>query len=810
MSYLYSSPGATSSSSSHAHRLGRQPDPKELDSQLFTEEVLAHAISMEVLGETADELTSSPPSQYTVHFQDVLNELIAIAFMRARLEARPSTASSSVCGGMALSVISDDELELALEVGSSSKRNTQDTMLTIPPVIEAEVQPAPAPEPEAEAAAEAETEIEVLPQIQTGTLSPELEAQLRPDTAGGLLEENATDAHSEGHQDADGQSIEFETDSDEDSLAGYSTEEDQTTYYARARRYRSKRQKVRRAIRAVKQAPSRASASIKRAILGEERWSDSPYFLHDEYLENARTKGIVERMRFELPPPDLSTFTGRLFARAREPYFRSPGTAKRECVACADMFSVREVVSLMCGHKYCEGCMKTMVMYASQQEGTMPPKCCNTNIQPGVIRRVLKTEEDKIEFSRKVIEYDTAIEKRLFCPKRKCGAFIPYHPRKDQASPLIGTCQNCGTKACRICKEKAHKTTEDCPEDTGLTAIIELSKDTGWKRCYRCRAMIELNLGCNHMTCRCGAEFCYVCASPWSAEYGCPSGCSQTDDDMVAAMADDIAEAAGIGAEVAVDDPADTANRMEQEAEAKRLIEQRLRRTQEDLVMKALLRTQKAELQMFLRYYENVQFKLKQRHYEEMTDLQLEHVGQSLAHNGELEDRTIECSYAARSAEAEYCRKHGVSAAEAASEEGEHAEEIAALNSQFREEMLMMKKRWDGEQAIMCVRHSRARDNMRSIHKIEQHLTDAELLERKVTFITEQRHVLARMVELRTAFTGQTYVSAKALYDNIVSKDEDDPGLDEKLLEIAIADGLIEPLPSEAARYQSTGFMSPY
>ncbi|KAK6353316.1 hypothetical protein TWF696_005286 [Orbilia brochopaga] len=785
MSYQYSGPGATSSSSkndNHAHRLGTQPNPKELDLKQYFAEVLAYTLSTSVIGETADELTSCPPSQFTLHFQDALHDIVALAQARARLQTRPSTASSSVFGGMDLSADWDEELELEPQLepeASSSKRNTQETAPTEP-----------------------------LPQIQTGTLSPELEAQLRPDTAGGLPEETATIPLSEG--DDDGESIEFETDSDEESLDAFSADEGEITYYARARRYRSRRQNIRRAIRAVKQAPAKASASVKKAIMGEERWSDSPYFLYDEYQEDLRTKGLIERLKLHIQAPERESLAGKIYARAREPYFRKPGSTKKECIACTDMFSVNEIVLLDCSHQYCEDCVKTMVMTASQQESTMPPKCCGTNLRPGVIRRVLKNTEDKIEFSRRVIEYDTAVEKRLFCPKRKCGVFIPYHPRKDQSQPLIGTCQKCGTKACRICKEKAHKNSEDCPQDTGLTAILELSKDNGWKRCYRCRAMIELNLGCNHMTCRCGAEFCYVCASPWSAEYGCPSGCSQTDDDMVAAMADDIAEQAGIGANIVADEEAEWNNRLEREAEAKRLIEERLRRTQEDLVMKALLRTQKAELQMFLRYSENVQFKLKQRHYEEMTDLQLEHVGQSLAHNGELEDRTIECSWAAKAAEAEYCRKYNVSAAEAADEDGEHAEEIAALNAQYREQMLVMKKRWDGEQAVMSVRHSRARDNARSIHKIEQHLTDAELLERKVTFITEQRHVLARMVEIRTAITGQTYVSAKALYDNIVSKDEDEPGLDEKLLDIAIADGLIEPLPSEASRYQSAGYMSPY
>ena len=36
-------------------------------------------------------------------------------------------------------------------------------------------------------------------------------------------------------------------------------------------------------------------------------------------------------------------------------------------------------------------------------------------------------------------------------------------------------------------------------------------KKAGAKRCTRCKFIVFKNDGCNHMTCRCGYEFCYVC-----------------------------------------------------------------------------------------------------------------------------------------------------------------------------------------------------------------------------------------------------------------------------------------------------------
>src|SRR5690606_33883636 len=55
----------------------------------------------------------------------------------------------------------------------------------------------------------------------------------------------------------------------------------------------------------------------------------------------------------------------------------------------------------------------------------------------------------------------------------------------------------------------------DCPEDRDLGRINELAEAEGWKRCARCRALVEHGDACQHMTCRCGHEFCYVCARAW-------------------------------------------------------------------------------------------------------------------------------------------------------------------------------------------------------------------------------------------------------------------------------------------------------
>jgi hypothetical protein len=44
------------------------------------------------------------------------------------------------------------------------------------------------------------------------------------------------------------------------------------------------------------------------------------------------------------------------------------------------------------------------------------------------------------------------------------------------------------------------------------------------KRCSSCKELIEKGPGCNHMSCRCGFQFCWACLRPWGnhGDRGCP------------------------------------------------------------------------------------------------------------------------------------------------------------------------------------------------------------------------------------------------------------------------------------------------
>lgn len=55
-----------------------------------------------------------------------------------------------------------------------------------------------------------------------------------------------------------------------------------------------------------------------------------------------------------------------------------------------------------------------------------------------------------------------------------------------------------GRRLAHCAKNEYHR--NDCPSDPALQATLSLATNQGWQRCYKCKAMVELDLGCYHMT----------------------------------------------------------------------------------------------------------------------------------------------------------------------------------------------------------------------------------------------------------------------------------------------------------------------
>ncbi|KAL5427382.1 hypothetical protein PMIN04_001396 [Paraphaeosphaeria minitans] len=192
-----------------------------------------------------------------------------------------------------------------------------------------------------------------------------------------------------------------------------------------------------------------------------------------------------------------------------------------ECIICMDDdLPATKTAKLACGHRMCHSCLKRQFTLSVSDPKHMPPTCCNAEHIP--LQKVERLFDDKFKrlWNKKYEEYTTA--NRLYCPTRGCGEWIkPSKTRMDLTyGRKYARCGRCSTRVCVLCSGKFH-TRRECPRDEETNRLVEMAKEQGWQRCYNCRAVVELKEGCNHMTCRCTAQFCMVCAAPWKT-CNCP------------------------------------------------------------------------------------------------------------------------------------------------------------------------------------------------------------------------------------------------------------------------------------------------
>ncbi|KAH8593635.1 hypothetical protein B0O99DRAFT_207175 [Bisporella sp. PMI_857] len=191
-----------------------------------------------------------------------------------------------------------------------------------------------------------------------------------------------------------------------------------------------------------------------------------------------------------------------------------------ECVSCLEDFAPGELIKLLC-HSYCTTCFQRLIKNALESEAHWPAKCCLNLIPPATILSNIDNKS-KILFKQRETEWAIPVGDRIYCSRRTCGAWV--NPKYVNESSNSAKCGKCGHKTCSMCRGDFHGG-RDCPQDRGIQATLELAEVEGWKRCYSCHALVEHNQGCRHMTCRCRAQFCYICSARWRT-------CTCTDADL--------------------------------------------------------------------------------------------------------------------------------------------------------------------------------------------------------------------------------------------------------------------------------------
>eukprot|EP00455_Lapot_gusevi_P048641 TRINITY_DN6758_c0_g1_i1.p1 TRINITY_DN6758_c0_g1~~TRINITY_DN6758_c0_g1_i1.p1 ORF type:complete len:550 (-),score=-20.03 TRINITY_DN6758_c0_g1_i1:24-1673(-) len=179
------------------------------------------------------------------------------------------------------------------------------------------------------------------------------------------------------------------------------------------------------------------------------------------------------------------------------------------CVICMDEFHPLDMVTLPCSHKFCFFCCRgyfhTQIRDGKVKELVKcPDLTCRVAIKPEAIQPLV-SEPMWLKYLQFARNHEVRINPLArFCPRPGCDNIL--YGRKQEKRLA---CEKCNYVMCFECNNEYHGNT-DC--NRHLDRLVDewaVGKDV--QPCPQCRTPIEKTEGCNHMSCSCGYQFCWLC-----------------------------------------------------------------------------------------------------------------------------------------------------------------------------------------------------------------------------------------------------------------------------------------------------------
>lgn len=250
----------------------------------------------------------------------------------------------------------------------------------------------------------------------------------------------------------------------------------------------------------------------------------------------AAIQGVRDKGKQPAGAPPRAPSVAAVGAAAAAVSIRSDaGGTPVKCDVCLSPSPAADSVRHACGHKYCTACMTASFVKAVREPDLLPLRCCGKPIDVTLVERLPLTAAAVVAF--KAAHEEATAENKMYCPVSTCSAFVNVGRLVPAGAPPPGAhpCPRCATPLCLRCKARAHNPGVSCAaaaaaraaaaDGAAERAVRDLAAAAGWQTCPACAAVVELEHGCNHMQCRCGASFCYACGVRWKR---CP--CPQWDE----------------------------------------------------------------------------------------------------------------------------------------------------------------------------------------------------------------------------------------------------------------------------------------
>lgn len=218
-----------------------------------------------------------------------------------------------------------------------------------------------------------------------------------------------------------------------------------------------------------------------------------------------------------------------------------PPPMKEKCKICLEDKESSEIFNnTVCSHKFCSICILDHV-HGKLQEKVVAINCpefnCTEHLTPQQCQLILPKQTLE-EWYLALVEAGIPNPEKFYCPFQDCSALM----WKDVPESTIQTtsssngwnlettsevtaikqseCPECRRLFCAQCHVPWHAGF-DCYEwkssekEKDENMLFKLAKENDWKRCTKCSQIVEKTSGCDHITCRCGYQFCYICGSEW-------------------------------------------------------------------------------------------------------------------------------------------------------------------------------------------------------------------------------------------------------------------------------------------------------
>lgn len=151
------------------------------------------------------------------------------------------------------------------------------------------------------------------------------------------------------------------------------------------------------------------------------------------------------------------------------------------------------MVKTPCSHNYCRTCATKLFDDSLRDETLFPPRCCKMHIPIDLVQRFLPPGFAR-QFEERSIEMQDP--RRTYCASKTCSKYLRAEVTgRSSLAPASRYCESCHLWTCEQCR-KSHNPGSPCPEDE---EVLRMGKRQGWKTCTRCKNLVELSMGCNHM-----------------------------------------------------------------------------------------------------------------------------------------------------------------------------------------------------------------------------------------------------------------------------------------------------------------------